>query len=315
MLTAMNKFINELKEGDRINIQLLLTNVSKGVSNAGAPYLSLSFQDKSGTIEGKKWDVSENEIGICQAGNVIEIMGDVIEYRGVLQLKVLGLNAVNQESVDYTRFCLESPIPQSELVRKLNSYLDSIKNEDASKIVKYIVNEHYDAFISYPAATRNHHEFASGLLFHTISMCNLADMLASYYSNVDRDLLISGVILHDIGKTVELSGPIATKYTLEGKLIGHISIIVSEIRMASERLNIHSDTAICLQHMALSHHGEKEYGSPLPPLTREAFLLHVIDDLDAKMIIIDKALAGVEQGEFSQRVMAMDGRAFYNPKK
>ena len=145
-------------------------------------------------------------------------------------------------------------------------------------------------------------------------MCDMAEILSSLYDNVDRDILMAGIILHDIGKVIELSGPIATKYTLEGKLIGHISIMVSEIRAAAERLNIHSEVGVLLQHMILSHHGEKDFGSPVPPLTREAFLLHVIDDLDAKMTIINKALDGVNKGEFSQRVMAMDGRAFYQPK-
>lgn len=311
----MNSFINEFKEGERVNVELLINNLSKGVSNAGAPYLSLTLQDKSGTIEAKKWDVNAQELEICQVGMVISVIGDIIDYRGNLQMKVLSLNPVNQDEVDYTRFCMSSPIPQQDLIQKLNSYLNSIKNEDAQKIVKYIVENHYNEFISYPAATRNHHEFASGLLYHTISMCNLAEILAAYYSNIDRDLLISGIILHDIGKTIELSGPIATKYTLEGKLIGHISIMVSEIRAAGEKLNIHSEVPILLQHMILSHHGEKEFGSPVPPLTREAFLLHVIDDLDAKMIIIDKALDTVNEGEFTQRIMPMDGRAFYKPKK
>lgn len=311
----MNSFINEFKEGERVSVELLINNLSKGVSNAGAPYLSLTLQDKSGTIEAKKWDVNAQELEVCQVGMVISVIGDIIDYRGNLQMKVLSLSPVNQDEVDYTRFCMSSPIPQQDLIQKLNSYLNSIKNEDAQKIVKYIVGNHYNEFISYPAATRNHHEFASGLLYHTISMCNLAEILATYYSNIDRDLLISGIIMHDIGKTIELSGPIATKYTLEGKLIGHISIMVSEIRAAGEKLNIHSEVPILLQHMILSHHGEKEFGSPVPPLTREAFLLHVIDDLDAKMIIIDKALDTVNEGEFTQRIMPMDGRAFYKPKK
>ena len=310
----MNSFINEFKEGERVTLELLVNNVSKGVSNAGAPYVSITLQDKTGVIEAKKWDVSEEEIKICQIGTVVSVTGDIIEYRGTLQMKVLSLASIKQSKVDYTRFCIPSPIPQQDLINKLNSYINSIKNESAQKIVKYIINNHYNEFISYPAASRNHHEFASGLLYHTTSMCDIAELLSSYYDNVNRDLLISGIILHDVGKTIELSGPIATKYTLEGKLIGHISIMVSEIREAGERLNINDEVAILLQHMILSHHGEKEFGSPVPPLTREAFLLHVIDDLDAKMIIIDKALDSVQPGEFTQRIMAMDGRAFYKTK-
>lgn len=310
----MNSFINEFKEGERFTGDLLVNNLVKGVSNAGSPYISLTLQDKTGAIEAKKWDVSEEEIAIAQIGNVISVVGDIIEYRGTKQMKVISISEIDQTKVDYTRYCIPSPIPQEELIRKLKSYMSSIKNENASKIVNYLVENHYEEFISYPAATRNHHEFASGLLYHTVSMCDVADILSSFYDNVNRDILIAGVILHDIGKTLELSGPIATKYTLEGKLLGHITIMVSEIRAAAEKLNIHSEVPLILEHMILSHHGEKDFGSPVPPLTKEAFLLHAIDDLDAKMIIIDKALDTVNEGEFTQRIMAMDGRAFYKPK-
>lgn len=307
--------INEFKEGKRINAELLIANVSKGTTNAGSPYVSLTLQDRTGTIEAKKWDINEEELSYCEVGNVISVEADVIDYRDTLQLKILKLHKLDEKDVDYKLFCIPSPIPQEELERKLKKYITSIENEDAKRIVQYIVDERYNEFISYPAATKNHHEFASGLLYHTISMCDVAEQLSSYYDNIDRDILISAIILHDIGKTIELSGPITTRYTLEGKLIGHISIMVSEIRKVGEKLNIHSEVPLLLQHMILSHHGEKEYGSPVPPLTKEAFLLHAIDDLDAKLIMIDKALSQVENGEFSQRIMALDGRAFYKPKK
>ena len=133
--------------------------------------------------------------------------------------------------------------------------------------------------------------------------------------NIDKDVLIAGVLLHDVGKVVELSGPIATKYTLEGKLLGHISIMASEIRRVARDLNITSEVPVLLEHMILSHHGSKEFGSPVLPLTREAVILHFVDDLDSKMNILDKAYADVEEGEFTQRIMPMDGRAFYKPKK
>ena len=155
----------------------------------------------------------------------------------------------------------------------------------------------------------------SGLLYHTLCMADMASLIASYYDNIDRDILITGVLLHDVGKVVELSGPIATKYTLEGKLLGHISIMAAEIRRVARELNINSETPILLEHMILSHHGSKEFGSPVLPLTREAVILHFVDDLDSKMNILDKAYADVEEGEFTQRIMPMDGRAFYKPKK
>lgn len=309
------EFVNELKEGLKIDLMLLLTNVVKGVSNNGSPYISLTLQDRTGAIDGKKWDANEADVAIAQVGTVIRVSADVIEYRGNLQLKILGLSLVDQNSLDFTRFTMPSPIPQEELVRKLNHYLKAIKDEDCRNIVEAIVSNHYQQFISYPAATRNHHEFGSGLLYHTISMVELAYALQSFYENIDTDILIAGIILHDIGKTKELSGPIATKYTTEGKLIGHISLMVAEIYEVSNKLGIKSEVPLLLEHMILSHHGEKDFGSPIPPLTREAFILHMVDDFDAKMNIIDKALLGVPEGEFSQRVQAMDGHTFYQPKK
>lgn len=311
----MNKYINEFYAGFHFEGDLLVTNVIKGVSNNGSPYLSISLQDKSGSIESKKWDASEFDVQIAQIGTVIHIVSDVIDYRGSLQMKITAMNPIDQNQIDYTRFCLESPIPKEELERKFNRYLNSIQNEDCKKIISYIMDRHYDSFVVYPAAVKNHHEYSSGLLYHTVSMLDLASAIQNIYSDVDRDLLLTGVILHDVGKTIELSGPVATKYTLEGKLIGHISLMVSEIRLVAELHNIHSEVPILLEHMILSHHGEQEFGSPVPPLTKEAFVLHAVDDLDAKMVMINKALDSVEPGEFSTRVMSLDGRAFYKQKK
>ncbi len=308
-------FIVNWKEGDSFEGELLLVNCVKGVSNNGQPYLSLTLQDKTGSIDAKKWDATESDMNVCIIGNVIKVDLDVIEYRSALQAKIISITPVDQQKIDYTRFCIASPIPQEELIRKMNKYITSIQNDDCKKIINACLKRHYNEFVSYPAASRNHHEFASGLLFHTISMLDLASAIQNLYPSLNRDLLLTGVLLHDIGKTIELSGPVATKYTLEGKLLGHISLMVGELRYIVEHENIHSEVPLLLEHMILSHHGEQEFGSPVPPLIREAFALHVIDDFDAKMIMIDKALDGVKEGEFSLRVPSLDGRAFYNHKK
>ena len=311
----MEKLVKEFVEGDRIETSLLITNVNKGVSNAGAPYLSITFQDNTGTIDGKKWDANEVDMVVAEVGKVVKVCFDVIDYRNSLQLKIMSLHELDQSTLDINKFALPCPVSQQDLIKKLNSYMSSIQDEDCKKIVNHIVNKYYAKYITYPAATRNHHEYASGLLYHSMSMADIAMLIASYYDNVDTDLLVSSCILHDMGKVIELSGPIATKYTLEGKLLGHISIMVSEVRKTCEELNITSETGLLLQHMILSHHGEKDFGSPVPPLTKEAVILHFVDDLDSKMNILSKALANTEEGEFSQRMIAMDGRAFYKPHK
>ena len=130
---------------------------------------------------------------------------------------------------------------------------------------------------------------------------------------MDRDLLLSGVLLHDVGKIVELSGPIIAKYTKEGRLIGHISIMHSVIREKAKALGIDNEKRILLEHMILAHHGKQEFGSPVVPLTREALLLHMIDDMNAKMTIIDKALEPIEEGEFTPKIYPLEERCFYKP--
>lgn len=309
------KWIKDFLEGDLIRGPLLVVNANKGVTNNGLAYMNVTLQDKTGTIEAKKWDINEVDAALLNIGNVVLVDGDVLNYRDNLQVKIRAISKVNDDEFDATRFTMASPIPLEELEKRLDSYVNSLKDKDIALLTKTLIGKYYKSYITYPAAVRNHHEFASGLLHHTVSMADLGEAIANLYPNVDRDMLIAGILLHDLGKTLELSGPIIPKYTLEGKLIGHISITHAEIQKSIEALKINSETATLLSHMVLSHHGKYEYGSPVLPLTREAYLLSVIDDLDAKMMILDKAYDQTPEGEFSTRIYAMDDRSFYKPKK
>ncbi|NLB40354.1 MAG: HD domain-containing protein [Erysipelotrichaceae bacterium] len=309
------KWIKDFLEGDLIRGPLLVVNANKGVTNNGLAYMNVTLQDKTGTIEAKKWDINEVDAALLNIGNVVLVDGDVLNYRDNLQVKIRAISKVNDDEFDATRFTMASPIPLAELEKRLDSYVNSLKDKDIALLTKTLIGKYYKSYITYPAAVRNHHEFASGLLHHTVSMADLGEAIANLYPSVDRDMLIAGILLHDLGKTLELSGPIIPKYTLEGKLIGHISITHAEIQKSIEALKINSETATLLSHMVLSHHGKYEYGSPVLPLTREAYLLSVIDDLDAKMMILDKAYDQTPEGEFSTRIYAMDDRSFYKPKK
>lgn len=309
------KWIKDFLEGDLIRGPLLVVNAHKGITNNGLAYMNVTLQDKTGTIEAKKWDINEADAALINVGNVILVDGDVLNYRDNLQVKIRAVSKVNDDEFDATRFTMASPIPLPELEKRLDGYLNSLKDKDIALLTKTLVGKYYKSYIAYPAAVRNHHEFASGLLHHTIQMADLGEAIVNLYPSIDRDMLIAGILLHDLGKTLELSGPIIPKYTLEGKLIGHISITHAEIQKSIEVLKINSETATLLSHMVLSHHGKYEYGSPVLPLTREAYLLSVIDDLDAKMMILDKAYEQTPEGEFSARIYAMDDRSFYKPKK
>ena len=145
-------------------------------------------------------------------------------------------------------------------------------------------------------------------------MADLANYLCPIY-DCDHDLMITGCLLHDLGKIIELEGPIVYKYSTEGKLLGHISIMAAELRKAADELKIKSEIPLLLEHMVLSHHGQQEFGSPVMPLTKEALLLSLIDNLDSKMVVVNKAVADLEPGNFSNKVFSLDNRSFYKPNK
>ena len=218
------------------------------------------------------------------------------------------------EEIDVEKFVKAPPVSKETLIKRFNDHVASIKNEDCLKIIKYMMDKFGDNIFTYPAAVSIHHEYSSGLLMHSITMADLANYLCPIY-DCDHDLMITGCLLHDLGKIIELEGPIVYKYSLEGKLLGHISIMCAEIRKAAEELKITGEVPLLLEHMVLSHHGQQEFGSPVMPLTKEGLLLSLIDNLDSKMVVVNKAIADVEPGNFSNKVFSLDNRAFYKPKK
>lgn len=308
------KLIKELTDGDRLIFQAIVGNVSRGVNASGAPYLNVELRDSSGSISAKKWDVDSADADIFIVGNIVEVSGEVIKYRDNLQVKIIGVKPIEADEIDATRFIKAPPIAKEALLERFNKIRGSISNPDCIALLNYFLEKFKDKFYDAPAATSVHHEFSSGLLMHSTSIAEICDFLASYYEDVDRDLLITGAILHDFGKMIELSGPAIYHYTVEGKLLGHISIGMAEIRKAAEELNITSEVPLLLEHMLLSHHGQYEFGSPVLPLTREALILSIVDSLDSKMLILDKAYEEVKPGEFTQKIFPLDGRSFYKKK-
>lgn len=308
------KMISEFTDHDRIEGQFLLGSVSKGVNTNGGSYFSVELRDASGQITAKKWDATLQDEEIFVTGNVISLIGETNRYKDALQLKILSAEVVPLDEIDVDRFVKAPPISKSELIKKFNNYVNSVKNEDCQKLLKYMINKFDDKLYSYPAAVSIHHEYSSGLLMHSLSMADLAAFLCPIY-DCDYDILITGCLLHDMGKIIELEGPIVYKYSLEGKLLGHISIMCAEIRKAAEDLKITSEVPLLLEHMILAHHGQPEFGSPVMPLTKEALLLSLIDNLDSKMVVVNKAIADIEPGNFSNKVFPLDNRSFYKPKK
>ena len=308
------KMVSELNDHEHVEGQFLVGSVSKGVNTVGGSYFSVELRDASGTITAKKWDATLEDEQIFVTGNVISLTGETNKYRDQLQLKILTAELVALEDIDVARFVKAPPVSKQELINRFNAHVASVKNKDCLKIINYFIKKFGDNIFSFPAAVSIHHEYSSGLLMHSVSMADLANYLCPIY-DADHDLLITGCLLHDMGKIVELEGPIVYKYSTEGKLLGHISIMAAEIRKAGQELKIDSEIPMLLEHMVLSHHGQQEFGSPVMPLTKEALLLSLIDNLDSKMVVVNKALADVEPGAFSTKVFPLDNRSFYKPKK
>ncbi|MEH7072437.1 3'-5' exoribonuclease YhaM [Neobacillus drentensis] len=310
----MSKGILKHEVGEQVELFLLIKSSTKGIASNGKPFLTLILQDKSGEIEAKLWDVNEEDAKSYAPQSIVKIQGDVQNYRGKSQLKIRQIRRTGlSDGVKLDDFLETAPLSQEEMAGKLTQYIFDMKNPNIQRITRHLIKKHQQAFLEFPAATKNHHEFVSGLAYHVVSMLDLAKSIAMLYPSLDKDLLYAGVILHDMGKVLELSGPISTVYTIEGNLLGHITIMINEIGKAAEELGITGEEVLILQHLVLSHHGKAEWGSPKPPMIKEAEILHYIDNLDAKMNMLDRALDRVKPGEFTERIFALENRSFYKP--
>ena len=306
--------IKDLIERGNASGIYLIKDVNKGITTNGLNYLSFVLQDKSGVIDAKKWDVTAEDINKSEKGKIVRIDGEVTKFKDKLQIRIAEIYEVDPEDNDLSSLLMLGSIEFNTLIEDFNYYKNSIKNDDCKVILDAVFKKYYSKFIDYPAAVRNHHEFYHGLLHHSVMMCKVAEQLSKLY-DCDYDLLISGCLLHDIGKVIEFSGYVAPSYTNEGNLLGHISIGMSIIKEISDELKIISEVPLLLEHMILSHHGKLEYGSPVVPLTREALLLSMIDDLDAKMMVLDKAFSDIEEGSYTERIFALDNASYYKHKK
>ncbi|KXH79298.1 3'-5' exoribonuclease YhaM [Sporosarcina sp. HYO08] len=308
------KKILEHQVGETVDLYLLIKQSTKGVTMQGSPFMTLILQDKSGDIEAKLWDTTEEHEKMYAASSIVKVGGEVHDYRGKNQLRIKSIRPIKEnEGVSIADLVPSASKSKEVLFEELTQYFFEMKNPAIQRITRHLLKKHQSAFMTYPAATRNHHDYVSGLIDHVVSMLKLGKALADLYPSLNKDLLYAGIILHDIGKVVELSGPVGTQYTVEGNLLGHISIMVNEISKAADELEISGEEVMLLQHMVLSHHGKEEWGSPKRPMLKEAEMLHYIDNIDAKMNMLDRALSKAAPGEFTERIFPLDNRSFYKP--
>ncbi|WP_285491545.1 3'-5' exoribonuclease YhaM [Staphylococcus haemolyticus] len=308
--------VEKLNPGDSVENFFLIHRATQGVTAQGKDYMTLFLQDKSGDIEAKLWTVSKEDMQILKPETIVWVKGDVINYRGRKQMKVNQFRLANPEDGFKTQdFVDGAPLFPDEIQENISHYILDIENANLQRITRHLLKKYQDKFFTYPAASSHHHNFASGLSYHVLTMLEIAKSLCNIYPLLNRSLLYSSIILHDLGKVRELSGPVATTYTVEGNLLGHISIASDEVAEASKELGIDGEEVMLLRHMILAHHGKMEFGSPKLPHLKEAEILFFIDNIDAKMNMFEKAFKKTDKGQFTERIFGMENRQFYNPEK
>ena len=295
------KFIEEFKEGDRISEIYLVKSRQSALTKAGKPYETVVLQDKTGTIDAKIWDVNSPGIGEYDTLDFVNVTGDVTNFQGTLQFKVSRIYKANENDYDPADYIPVSKYDIDEMFNELMGLAGSVKNQYLNELLCSFFKDEILAksFKNHSAAKTMHHGFVGGLLQHTLSVAKICDFIAERYPVVNRDLLITAAILHDIGKIDELSAFPANNYTDDGQLLGHIVIGIIKIR---ERIQTIPDFPAKLEseleHCIAAHHGELEYGSPKKPALVEAMALNMADNLDAKLEMFTESFDNIQADNY-----------------
>lgn len=308
--------VDQLREGMAVNEFFVVIECERKMTKDNKPFLSLVLGDVSGRIPAVAWDGVERLAATMTPGAVVRVDGAVSSYRGGLQLRIADARAVRaNDRIDPSDFVPKTPHDIAALFRQILECKNSIVHKDIRAVVDALFNdaEFSDAFKQHPAARTMHHAYVGGLLEHTLSVAQACDRMAAHYPFVQRDLLVAGAIIHDIGKLKEMAAGLTTEYTVTGHLIGHLVIGSEWIgRIAAKLDDVPNEIVWQLQHMILSHHGKLEFGSPVLPQTLEALVLHMMDMLDGYLFQARAAIMSDtdEHTEFTKKIFGLE-RSMY----
>ncbi len=285
MTHAKKKFVAEIVAGETIQEIFVLAEKNTGQRRDGKPFLNVVLADKSGQIKGVIWDHVE-EVAPIAAGCFVKIQATAGEYRGALQLVVKSMGVVTEEGVTLSDYLPATARNVEQMFARLQALTDTLSSAPLKALAGafWADAEFVQRFKQSPAAKHMHHAYIGGLLEHTLSMALLVDKIAGHYGGIDRDILLLGAVLHDIGKVRELYFDCRIDYTDEGRLLSHIIIGLEMVESKIRAIDgFPPKQAALIKHMIVSHHGSREFGSPEPPKTIEAVLLNCIDEMDARV--------------------------------
>ncbi len=311
----MNLLNNSLG-GNLVEGFCIIKSIEQRTTQRGQIYLDLVLSDAGGEVNAKLWDYSEVRYGAYANDDVVKVRGTVDTWNGAPQLRVERIRKTNDaDEVKYEDLVDSAPFSSEAMYNEIVKIVSEFKDADLKAIMLEILKDNKNELLIWPAAVKLHHAMRGGLLYHTLSIAKMADSACRLYTFLDRELLVSGAILHDLAKINELDANengYATSYTAEGMLLGHLVKGAMNIDVLAKKLGTPKELVMLLQHMIISHHGCPEHGSAVMPMFPEAQMLSMLDELDASMFEFASALDGVATGDFSQKQWALDNRKIYN---
>lgn len=315
----MHLLDREIKATGQVEGFCIVKSVVQKTNAKGADYLDMLLCDAGGEIDAKLWDYSPENFGVYEADSVVKVRATVNVWKDSLQLKIDKIrNMREDDEVDMSELVPCAPLPPAVMYQELYDCTENFRDPDLKMLTQYILRENKEAMLRYPAALKLHHAMRGGLLYHTSTMLQAAesvcDVYKAIYPDLSRELVYAGVILHDVAKCGELkvgNVGLATAYSTEGQLVGHINMGVAMVERAAAELQTADQTKVLVQHMLLSHHGVPEYGSPKTPMFPEAEIVSTLDVLDSRLFEMFDATDGLAVGEFSERQWALDNRQIY----
>ena len=285
------QYINQFSEGESINQVFVANGKQLRPNRQGNLYLQLTLSDKSGSVNAMQWNANQSVYDSFENGDYVIIKGTTQLFNGNLQIIVQQLKKADESRVDEADFVTLTNENIGQLIVQLRQFVDSISHPQLQSLCQQYLDSKdiMEKFSQAPAGVKNHHAYQGGLIHHVVSLMELAESVVQHYPEVDRDLVLAGVLLHDLSKTDELAYDRSLEYTDEGQLVGHlvmgVELLGKQIDQweANQGTTFPNDIAIQLKHMIVSHHGQYDFGSPKLPMTLEALVLHMIDNLDAKV--------------------------------
>lgn len=317
-----NFYIKDLKKDTDLTDFFMVKGSALKTGGNGKTFFDVTLGDMTGEISAKKWDISDEEepaLSALKEGDIIKVKALVTEWNNMKQLRIGRIRLSNEaDGLELADYIKAAPEPSSEMYDYIYGEAEAMTDGDLKRLAIRLLTDNKEKLMYYPAASKNHHAEFGGLLYHMKRMLMTGVRICEVYRNLNKDLVVTGVIIHDMEKINEIESNelgISPGYSFEGKMLGHIIQGVKTIDRLTLEMDFPREKAIMLEHMILSHHYEPEFGSPKKPLFPEAEILHYLDIIDARMFDMEDALVSTEPGEFSERVFTLENRQLYKPKE